>query len=77
MAGYIEFRNLLGLTDACKGNVQMSQLMPMPFSILQEQKWRRQQGLDGLPPWTTVAEEALAEAMHNALQGLCFCAVKQ
>ena len=45
--------------------------------VLQEQKWRRQQGLDGLPPWNTAAEEALAAAMHHALQGLCFCAVKQ
>ena len=45
--------------------------------MLQEQKWRRQQGLDGLPPWTTAAEETLAQAMHDALQGLCFCAVKQ
>lgn len=45
--------------------------------IMQEQKWRRQQGLDGLPPWNTAAEEALAQAMYHALQGLCFCAVKQ
>jgi hypothetical protein len=45
--------------------------------MMQEQKWRRQQGLDGLPPWNNGAEEALAQAMHHALQGFCFCAVKQ
>ncbi|BDA41970.1 Small RNA degrading nuclease 5 [Coccomyxa sp. Obi] len=43
---------------------------------LQEQKWRRQQGLDGLPPWSVESEGLLAEAMVNALHGLCFCTVK-
>ncbi len=43
---------------------------------VQEQKWRRQQGLDGLPPWSVESEGLLAEAMVNALHGLCFCTVK-
>ncbi|CAL8460741.1 g272 [Coccomyxa elongata] len=43
---------------------------------LQEQKWRRQQALDGLPPWSVESEGLLAEAMVNALHGLCFCTVK-
>lgn len=43
---------------------------------MQEQKWRRQQGLDGLPPWSVESEGLLAEAMVNALHGLCFCTVK-
>ena len=57
--------------------VETSEAFPDWVSLLQEQKWRRQQGLDGMPSWTTAAEEALAQAMHNALQGMCFCAVKQ
>lgn len=43
---------------------------------MQEQKWRRQQGLDGLPPWSAESEAQLAKAMVNALHGLCFCVVK-
>ena len=43
---------------------------------VQEQKWRRQQGLDGLPPWSVESEGLLAEAMVNALHGVCFCTVK-
>ena len=42
----------------------------------QEQKWRRQQGLDGLPQWSAASELQLADAMFKALRGLCFCAVK-
>lgn len=56
---------------------EVSEAFPDWVALLQEQKWRRQQGLDGLPSWTTAAEEALAQAMHDALQGLCFCAIKQ
>ena len=43
----------------------------------QEQKWRRQQGLDSLPPWSPDGEARLADAMTKALHGLCFCAVKR
>jgi hypothetical protein len=49
----------------------------MPFvEFLQEQKWRRQQGLDGLPPWSVQSEEQLAKAITDALHGLCICTAK-
>ncbi|GAB4821802.1 hypothetical protein N2152v2_008848 [Parachlorella kessleri] len=43
---------------------------------LQEQKYRRQQGLDGMPAWTPACEEVLARANMQAVRGLCFAAVK-
>ena len=43
---------------------------------LQEQKYRRQQGLDGMPAWSPGCEEALAAANARAVCGLCFAAVK-
>ena len=49
----------------------------MPDGASQEQKWRRQQGLDSLPPWSTAGDAGLANAMTKALHGLCFCAVKR
>jgi uncharacterized membrane protein YgcG len=42
----------------------------------QETKIRRQQGLDGLPPWSTSDDAAFGEMLERELMGLCFCAVK-
>ncbi|KAK9820565.1 hypothetical protein WJX72_011714 [[Myrmecia] bisecta] len=44
---------------------------------LQEQKFRRQQGLDGLPPWSTDCEAEFARILAGATRALCFCSVKQ
>ncbi|KAL4421609.1 hypothetical protein ABPG75_010900 [Micractinium tetrahymenae] len=44
---------------------------------LQEQKWRRQQGLDGLPPWGVDCEAHLAAVNDRAMSALCFAAVKR
>lgn len=43
---------------------------------MQTSKYRRQAGLDGLPPWTTAADGQLSSACNEASQGLCFCVVK-
>lgn len=43
---------------------------------LQEQKWRRQQGLDGQPPWGVECEAHLAAVNDRAMSALCFAAVK-
>eukprot|EP00775_Hariotina_reticulata_P006259 gene6259-6497_t len=42
----------------------------------QELKIRREQRLDGLPPWSTPDEEAFAAAVEQHMKALCFCAVK-
>jgi len=43
---------------------------------LQEQAWRRAQGLDHLPRWSLQAETHLAAVRSAGMRGLCFCAVK-
>jgi hypothetical protein len=43
----------------------------------QELKYRRQNRLDGLPPWSTAAEEQFSELCDEVMRGLCFAAVKQ
>lgn len=48
-----------------------------PCRYLQEQKWRRQQGLDhGQPSWSPECEAHLAAVQARALSALCFAAVK-
>ena len=44
---------------------------------LQEQAWRRAQGLDHLPRWSLQAETHLASVRSAGMRGLCFCGVKQ
>lgn len=44
---------------------------------LQELKFRRQQGLDGLPRWSQDAEEQFNDFVSDVLRGLCFAAVKR
>ncbi len=43
----------------------------------QELKYRRQNGLDGLPRWSQAAEEEFSELCDRVMRGLCFAAVKQ
>jgi RNA exonuclease 1 len=43
----------------------------------QELKYRRQNGLDGLPRWSQAAEEEFGELCDRVMRGLCFAAVKQ
>lgn len=43
----------------------------------QELKIRRQQGLDGLPPWSTADDEAYSAMLEREMMGLCFCMVKR
>lgn len=42
----------------------------------QEQKYRRQQGLDDMPPWDPACEQHLAATNARAICGVCFAAVK-
>lgn len=58
------------------GHVSQEVILTMYWCGMQEQKWRRQQGLDGLPHWDTASEALFAKAITNALHGLCFCTVK-
>ena len=44
---------------------------------LEEQRYRRRQDLDGLPPWTQECEEHLAAVAQRAMTGCCFVTVKQ
>ena len=44
---------------------------------MQEQKYRRQNGLDGLPAWLPADEEAYSTLAAREITGLCLCAVKQ
>ena len=44
---------------------------------LQEQAWRRAQGLDHLPRWSLQSETHLASVRSAGMRGLCFCSVKQ
>ena len=48
----------------------------LPRRYLQEQKWRRQQRLDGLPAWDPACEAHLAAVQNRAMAALCFAAVK-
>lgn len=48
----------------------------LPCRYLQEQKWRRQQRLDGLPAWDPACEAHLAAVQDRAMSALCFAAVK-
>ena len=46
------------------------------LALQQEQKYRRQNRLDGLPPWKPADEEALANLSNAQQQGLCWALVK-
>jgi hypothetical protein len=46
------------------------------LACLQEQKWRRQQQLDGLPSWSLRDEERLMQAINAACRAMLFCMVK-
>eukprot|EP00887_Chlorella_sp_A99_P005460 scaffold1.g5460.t1 len=49
-----------------------------PYSRhVQEQRYRRQQRLDGQPPWSPAAEADLAALQARAQRALCFAAVKR
>ncbi|WIA31649.1 hypothetical protein OEZ86_002529 [Tetradesmus obliquus] len=43
----------------------------------QELKYKREQRLDGLSPWSTADEEAFCALTEQQLRALCFCAVKR
>lgn len=43
----------------------------------QELKYKREQRLDGLRPWSTADEEAFCALTEQQLRALCFCAVKR
>jgi hypothetical protein len=43
----------------------------------QELKYKREQRLDGLKPWSTADEEAFCRMMEQQMRALCFCAVKR
>ncbi|WIA11560.1 hypothetical protein OEZ85_011669 [Tetradesmus obliquus] len=43
----------------------------------QELKYKREQRLDGLKPWSTADEEAFCALTEQQLRALCFCAVKR
>jgi len=44
---------------------------------LQQQAYRRAQGLDGLPPWSPGREAHLDRLRERGMQALCFATVKQ
>jgi len=44
---------------------------------LRTEKYRRQAGLDGLPPWGVADEARLTRLCKEASEGLCFAVVKQ
>ncbi|KAK9846542.1 hypothetical protein WJX81_006260 [Elliptochloris bilobata] len=62
--------NALLLVLGCQGDT---------FEVrrLQEQKWRCQQKLDGLPPWSVKDEERLMQAVNAATRAMLCCAVKR
>lgn len=43
----------------------------------QELKYRRQQRLDGLPPWSQDAEEQFASLVEETMRGLAFVTIKR
>lgn len=43
---------------------------------LHKEKYRRQAGLDGLPPWDMASEGRLGELISRVSRALCFVAVK-
>ena len=43
---------------------------------LQKEKYRRQQLLDGLPPWDMASEQRFVELCTRTARGICFCTVK-
>jgi RNA exonuclease 1 len=43
----------------------------------QELKYKREQRLDGMRPWSTADEEAFCRTMEEQMRALCFCAVKR
>jgi len=44
---------------------------------VQEQKMKRQQGVDSLPPWTLVNETEFSSLASRVCRALCFASVKQ
>lgn len=42
----------------------------------QEMKYRREQRLDGLPPWSSRDEEEFCSMVDEQMKALCFCAVR-
>lgn len=44
---------------------------------VQEQKMKRQQGVDNLPPWTLVDETEFSSLASRVCRALCFASVKQ
>ncbi|DBB13243.1 TPA: hypothetical protein ACH3X3_004988 [Trebouxia sp. C0006] len=47
------------------------------FRMMQEQKMKRQQGVDSLPPWTLVNETEFSSLASRVCRALCFASVKQ
>ncbi len=44
---------------------------------VQEQKMKRQQGVDNLPPWTLSDENEFGSLASRVCRALCFASVKQ
>lgn len=62
--------NTLLILTTCQGDTHETRR-------LQQQAYRRAQGLDGLPPWSPGCEAHLDRLRERGMQGLCFARVKQ
>ena len=62
--------NTLLIVATCQGDTHDTRR-------LQQQAYRRAQGLDGLPPWSPACEAHLDRLRERGMQALCFASVKQ
>jgi RNA exonuclease 1 len=62
--------NTLLIVTTCQGDTHDTRR-------LQQQAYRRAQGLDGLPPWSPGAEAHLDAVRERGMQALAFCTVKK
>jgi hypothetical protein len=62
--------NTLLIVATCQGDTHDTRR-------LQQQAYRRAQGLDGLPPWSPACESHLDGVRERGMQALAFCTVKQ
>lgn len=62
--------NAMLVLYTCQGDTVQCRMM-------QEQKMKRQQGVDNLPPWTLVDETEFSSLASRVCRALCFASVKQ
>ncbi|KAL0029787.1 hypothetical protein WJX79_011038 [Trebouxia sp. C0005] len=62
--------NAMLVLYTCQGDTVQCRMM-------QEQKMKRQQGVDNLPPWTLVDENEFSSLASRVCRALCFASVKQ